>query len=222
MGPLQQAFMAMPREQFVPETVWVVEGGAYRPFHRQSDPLRWARMVYDPVQSIATQVDDGTPAATGDDVPTSSISEPRAVMSMLAELDLHPGHQVLEIGAGTGHNAELMVERTGPGLVTPLEIDPQVARGARTALHQTGHHGVTVVEADGEQGWPQGAPYDRLVATASVTSVPWTWVEQVRPGGLILAPFRTTFCSHGLVRLTVSDGRAEGRFAGALTFMALQ
>ncbi|MFT9476847.1 methyltransferase domain-containing protein [Streptomyces sp. 11-1-2] len=219
---VRRAFEAVPRHEFVPGTVWAVDGGVYRPLRRADDPDRWARMVYDPAQAITTQVDDGAPAPAGGDVPTSSISAPTAVVTMLAELDLRPGHRVLEIGAGTGYNAALMAERTGAGRVTTLEIDPDVADGARAALHRAGYGELTVLEADGEQGWRLGAPYDRLVATASVTSIPWAWVEQVRPGGLILAPFRTAFCSHGLARLTVSDGCAEGRFAGAVTFMTVR
>ncbi|MEU1799422.1 hypothetical protein [Streptomyces sp. NPDC019937] len=82
---IRHAWTAVPRHQFVPDTVWVVEGGVYRPLRRDDDQ-RWARMVYDPVRSIAAQADDGAPAGDGGDVPTSSISEPRAVMSMLAEL----------------------------------------------------------------------------------------------------------------------------------------
>ncbi|MFD8160949.1 methyltransferase domain-containing protein [Streptomyces malaysiensis] len=219
---IRHAFETVPRHEFVPGTVWVVDGGVYRPLRRADDPDRWARMVYDPARAITTQVDDGAPAPTGGDVPTSSISAPAAVVTMLAELDLRPGHWVLEIGAGTGYNAALLAERTGVERVTTLEIDPHMADGARAALHRAGYGGVTVLEADGERGWRDGSPYDRLVATASVTSIPQAWVEQVRPGGLILAPFRTAFCSHGLARLTVSDGRAEGRFAGAVTFMAVR
>nr|WP_307819085.1 hypothetical protein [Streptomyces sabulosicollis] len=75
--------------------------------------------------------------------------------------------------------------------MTTLDIDPDMTDGGRAALHRAGYGGVTVLEADGARGWRRGAPYDRLVATASVTSVPWSWVEQVRPGGLILTPFRT-------------------------------
>ncbi|MEU9792907.1 methyltransferase domain-containing protein [Streptomyces sparsogenes] len=216
------AWAAVPRHQFVPDTVWVVQDGVYQPFRRSDDPDRWARLVYDSTTAIATQVDDGDPAAGGGDVPTSSISAPVAVFAMLAELDLQPEHRVLEIGAGTGYNAALLAERVGARRVTTLEIDPEVADGARAALHRAGYGGVTVLEADGEQGWPRGAPYDRLVATASVTSIPWAWVEQVQPGGLIVSPFRTVFCSHGLARLTVSGGHAEGRFAGAVNFMAVR
>ncbi|MBI0299186.1 hypothetical protein JBE04_33185 [Streptomyces sp. PRKS01-29] len=99
---VRRAFEAVPRHEFVPGTVWVMDDGVYRPLRREDAPDRWARMVYDPAQAIATQVDDGAPALAGGDVPTSSLSAPAAVVTMLAELDLRPGHRVLEIGAGTG------------------------------------------------------------------------------------------------------------------------
>ncbi|WP_158897319.1 hypothetical protein [Streptomyces hygroscopicus] len=100
---IRRAFEAVPRHAFVPGTVWVVDGGTYRPLRRADDPDQWARMVYDPARAITTQVDDGAPAPAGGDVPTSSISAPTAVVGMLAALDLRPGHRVLEIGAGVRH-----------------------------------------------------------------------------------------------------------------------
>ena len=219
---IRQAFEAVPRHAFVPDTVWTVQGSAYQPVLREDNPDQWARLAYDPAEAIATQVDDGAPGSSGGDVPTSSISAPTAVVGMLAELDLQPGHRVLEIGAGTGYNAALLAERAGADRVTTVEIDPSVAAGAWAALHDAGYREVRVRLADGEQGWPEDAPYDRLVATASVTSVPWAWVEQVHPGGLILTPFRTAFCPYGLARLEADVGRAEGQFVGAVNFMSVR
>ncbi|MER0241191.1 methyltransferase domain-containing protein [Streptomyces sp. HSW2009] len=220
---IERAWRAVPRAAFLPEVVWVVDGPTYRPLHRGREPERWAQLVDDPGQAVVTQVDDGAPDAAGGDVPTSSVSAPNAVVDMLAELALQPGQRVLEIGTGSGFNAALLAARVGADRVTTLEIDAALASGARRALLEAGYGGVTALEADGERGWAPGAPYDRIVATASVASVPWAWVEQTGPGGLILAPFRTAFCSHGLVRLVVSDqGTASGRFVGATTFMSVR
>ncbi|MFF5715347.1 methyltransferase domain-containing protein [Streptomyces buecherae] len=220
---IERSWSAVPRSDFLPDTVWVLDDGArYRPLERGSEPERWARLVGDPTASVVTQVDDGAPDPAGGHVPTSSVSAPIAVVDMLAELDLHPGQRVLEIGTGSGFNAALLATRVGADRVVTVEIDPELAAGARRALRRAGYGGVTVMEADGERVWSPGAPYDRLVATASVASIPWAWVEQVRPGGLVLSPLRTAFCSHGPVRLSVSEEAAEGRFTGATTFMSVR
>ncbi|QKW49579.1 methyltransferase domain-containing protein [Streptomyces buecherae] len=219
---IERGWNAVSRSDFLPDSVWVLDGARYRELHRASEPERWAHLVHDPAQPVVTQVDDGAPDPAGGDVPTSSVSAPTAVVDMLAELDLHPDQRVLEIGTGSGFNAALLATRVGADRVVSLEIDANLAAGARRALRRAGYGGVTVVAADGERGWEPGAPYDRLVATASVASIPWAWVEQVRPGGLVLSPLRTAFCSHGLVRLSVSEEAAEGRFTGATTFMSVR
>ncbi|MFE7116165.1 methyltransferase domain-containing protein, partial [Streptomyces sp. NPDC057654] len=195
----------------------------YRAFGRTDDPARWAAMAYDPCDGLVTQVDDGRAPANGvGTLPTCSISAPNAVLSMLAEADPRPTDTVLEIGTGTGYNAALIAQRVGADRVVTVEIDETLSTGARTALTAAGYGDVTAVHADGEAGYPSRAPYDRVLSTAAVLTIPYAWVEQTRTGGLILTPFRTAFCSHGLARLTVEDGTASGRFAGAMTFMTVR
>ncbi|MFD9793747.1 methyltransferase domain-containing protein [Streptomyces sp. NPDC059070] len=221
---MREIFLAVPRHRFVPDTVWLEEADGYRSFTRSSDEDRWMSLVYDPGEALVTQVDDGrTPAGAVGEVPTSSISALGAVFAMLAETGLEPGHHVLEIGAGTGYNAALLAERAAAGQVTTVEIDPAVCAQARTALAATGYEQVTVVRADGEHGYPPDRPYDLVLSTAAVLHVPYAWVEQTRPGGVIVTPWRTAFCNYGLARLTVgADGTACGRFAGAMTFMTVR
>ncbi|MFK8906847.1 methyltransferase domain-containing protein [Streptomyces sp. YS-3] len=221
---MRSAFLAVARHRFVADTVWIEEPAGYHPFTRSADPARWLSLVYDPREALVTQVDDGLdPSCAPGRMPTSSISALNAVFTMLAESDLHPGHQVLEIGSGTGYNAALLAERAGPGRVTTVEIDPAVCEQARAALAATGYEQVSVICADGELGYSPHSPYDRVLSTAAVLAIPYPWIEQTRPGGLIVTPWRTAFCNHGLARLTVhDDGTASGHFAGAMTFMALR
>ncbi|WP_308312487.1 methyltransferase domain-containing protein [Streptomyces sp. ISL-11] len=153
---------------------------------------------------VVTQVDDGkVPAGGTGTVPTSSISAPDAVFTMLAEADLHPGQHVLEVGSGTSCNAALIEYRVGPGNVTTVEIDPALAEAARTTLRAAGY-GTAVITADGEQGHPAAAPYDRLLSTASVLRVPRAWVAQTRPAGWAgdfrLRPDRHGEWFHGVAR----------------------
>jgi len=122
--------------------------------------------------------------------PTSSSSQPAIMAEMLEQLALEPGMRVLEIGAGTGYNAALLAEIVGPsGRVTSIDVDAQVARGARTALRRGGCR-VEVVVGDGREGFPEQAPYDRIIITASSDTVPKAWFDQLADGGLLEVPLR--------------------------------
>jgi protein-L-isoaspartate(D-aspartate) O-methyltransferase len=120
----------------------------------------------------------------------SSSSQPGIMASMLEELRLSPGQRVLEIGAGTGYNAALLSLLVGPrGRVTSVELDPEVAREARRALRTIGRRG-RIVTGDGRQGWEEGAPYDRIILTASSLDVPHALVQQLTADGLLVMPLR--------------------------------
>ncbi len=108
---------------------------------------------------MATQVDDGHPdvPGLGGSMPTSSASSPVIVAVMLAALDARQGHRVWEVGTGTGYNAALLAHRLGAEQVTSIEVDPDVATRARTALSANGFGAVTVITGDGALGYPSGA-----------------------------------------------------------------
>ncbi|ASO21833.1 protein-L-isoaspartate O-methyltransferase [Actinoalloteichus hoggarensis] len=141
---------------------------------------------------------------------------------MLAALDPQPGDRVLEIGTGTGWNAALLRHRVGAaGRVTTIEVDPGLAESARRAL-AAADVAAEVVTADGTAGWPAGAPYDRIIATASVReTVPPAWPAQLRPGGRLVTPWGTDYGNGALLTLDL-DGTAAGRFAGNLAFLRLR
>jgi protein-L-isoaspartate O-methyltransferase len=218
------AFDAVDRARFLPDLMWPHDRatGSARPVVRAEDPVAWYAAA-DADVPIVTQWDDGTHVGREPgEVFTSSSSMPSVVFGMLADLDVEPGHRVLEIGTGTGWNAALLAHRAGPGgAVVSVEVDPAVAAAARAALRAEGA-GVTVVRGDGLKGWAAGAPYDRIVATCGVRAVPHAWVEQTAPGGLVLAPWGTYFgYEEAVARLTVApDGRtASGHFTRPVTFM---
>lgn len=221
------AFLAVPRHLFLPPQVWVDdERGTPQPLSCHDDPDRWLRVAYCNVP-VLIQFDDGTtrwPDTSGE-VCTSSASKPDLVLSMLAALDVHDGHTVLEIGTGSGYNAVLLAARLGAPSVTTVEIDPGLATSARAALAASGFP-VTVLTGDGTQGYPANAPYDRVISTAAVRAgeFPYPWVAQTRPGGVIVTPMRTDFGgSVPLVRFTVhGEGTATGRVVGRVGFMAVR
>lgn len=191
----RKAFEAVPRHAFVPE-FWTLADGT---LHRlTADDPGWLEAAYAD-GALATQLTDG--------VATSSSTAPSLMMDMLQALDVKDGLQVLEIATGTGYNAALLSERLGSENVVTVEVDPRLAELAAARLRACGYT-PTVLSGDGRAGHPLGAPYDRLIATCGFSSVPYPWVKQTRPGGLIVCPI-----GWGTVRLAVgSDGTAEGHF----------
>lgn len=193
------------------------------PVHRHDDPDRWLELTYGD-DAVITQIDDGHPRGPGlaGAMQTSSASAPDIVAAMLAALDAHPGHRVLEIGTGTGYNAALLAHRLGAEHITSIEVDPDVAAQARKALSETGYGDVRAITGDGVLGYRPGAPYNRIIATAAVHSIPSPWVAQTRPGGRILLPWATSYTG-ALVALTVDEhGAANGSIVGESSFMWLR
>ncbi len=136
---------------------------------------------------------------------------PGLMTSMLEALDVHEGHRVLEIGTGTGYNAALLAHRLGDANVFSVDVEPDLVDIARTRLAQLGYQ-PTLVAADGAAGLPDHAPFDRIIATCAVPAVPWAWVEQTTPGGVILTDLKISLGAGSLVRLTRHADHAEGRF----------
>lgn len=197
------AFEAVPRHLFVPYYyVGAADGHGHERLWRESpDPCareRWLRGVYADVP-LATRLRDGELV--------SSSSQPSLMARMLAELRVTDGDRVLEIGAGTGYNAALLAHRLGDEQVTTVDLEPEITESARAHLADAGYR-PTVVTGDGTRGVPEHGPYDRIIATCTLTSIPHTWLTQCSPGALVLAPLAT-----GLIALTVRDARyAEGTF----------
>jgi protein-L-isoaspartate(D-aspartate) O-methyltransferase len=222
----QEIVAEIPRELFVPDTIWVDDeaSGGLVALSMRADPDGWQAAVAADAP-VVTQVDlgDVRPDGAGR-FPSSSASQPSLVAEMLDALDVRPGHTVLEIGTGTGWNAALLSRRVGvAGRVVTIEVDPQLAEQARRALADAGYEPL-VVTGDGLVGYTQLAPFDRVIATASVREVvPAAWLDQLKPGGRLVTPWGTDW-SNG-VMLTVdspTEGTATGRFSGRLAFMRLR
>lgn len=220
------AFRDVPRSHFLPDVMWPhdMATGRSAAIDRRQDPQAWQRYA-DSDAPIVTQWDDG--AHEGHEPGrsfTSSSSMPSLVFAMLADLDVKPGQRVLEIGSGTGWNAALLAYRLGAANVVTVEVDGAVASRAQESLDRFGLP-VEVVHGDGFLGYAQRAPYDRVIATCGLRRIPYAWVEQSSPGGVILVPWGTYYGSvEATARLVVAeDGRsASGPFTRPVAFMRMR
>lgn len=119
----------------------------------------------------------------------SSSSQPTMMLIMLEQLRLRRGHNVLEIGTGTGYNASIMQHLVGDeGRVTTIELDIDLAREAEANLQRALMRQILVVNRDGAQGYPPRASYDRIIITAGIWDVTRAWVQQLKPDGILVAP----------------------------------
>ncbi len=215
----QVAYAANPRHLFLPDRVWKSVGA---PLDRATDPSGWLAYAYSD-ESVITQLHDGAECSDHGYPISSSCSMPAVVFTMLSHLCAHPGQRVLEIGTGTGWNTALLSHRLGDDRVVSIEVDPALADIARRNLAGVGRTPL-VVTGEGAEGYAPAGPYDRVIATCSVQTVPYTWVAQTGPGGIILTPWGTTFENSALLRLTVDDDgeRAVGSVVDWATFMRLR
>jgi protein-L-isoaspartate(D-aspartate) O-methyltransferase len=115
-----------------------------------------------------------------------TISQPYIVAFMTDLLDLKKHHRVLEIGTGSAYQAAILARLANE--VYSIEIVPDLARSAAATLRRLGYRNVTVREGDGYQGWPEHAPFDRVILTAAPPALPPELVRQLKPGGLLIAP----------------------------------
>lgn len=143
-------------------------------------------------------------------VPVARSSRPSVMGEMLTAADLHPGHNVLEIGTGTGYNSALLAELVTPGgHVTTIELDPEIADAADSHLERAGTTGVTLVVADGAAGHSARAPYDRIISTACVWDIPAAWLSQLKDDGLLVTPLGFGTIQIGAVLRRLPGGGLE-------------
>lgn len=143
---------------------------------------RMPRNVFSPEHLQGLALDDvALPLAHG-----QSMTKPSMVGRMITELMPRPGDVVLEIGAGSGYQAAAIA--TIASKVVTLERWRDLAGDVRTRFSRAGLTNAFVHQADGFNGWPDDAPYDRIIANVAVDDLLLSAVAQLKPGGLLLAP----------------------------------
>jgi protein-L-isoaspartate(D-aspartate) O-methyltransferase len=119
-----------------------------------------------------------------------TISQPYIVAFMTELLGLGPEDTVLEIGTGSGYQAAVLGRLARE--VYSIEIVPRLAQEAAARLQSMGFANVTVKAGDGYQGWPEHAPFDRIIVTAAPPEIPPALVAQLKRGGRMVLPVGRT------------------------------
>lgn len=115
-----------------------------------------------------------------------TISQPFIVALMTDLLDLQPGDTVLEVGTGLGYQTALLAELATR--VNSVELIEELAVDARRRLARQGYTNVEIRSGDGRAGWPDRAPFDKIVVSAAPELVPESLLYQLKPGGKMVTP----------------------------------
>jgi protein-L-isoaspartate(D-aspartate) O-methyltransferase len=115
-----------------------------------------------------------------------TISQPYIVAFMTQALDVGRGHKVLEIGTGSGYQAAVLAEIAGE--VFTIEIVDALASRSRELLDALGYRNIHVRSGNGYLGWPEEAPFDRIIVTAAPDAIPPALIDQLKIDGLMAVP----------------------------------
>lgn len=150
---------------------------------RVLDVLREVPRHFFVPESEIGQAYENHPVAIGEG---QTISQPYMVACMSQTLALQGGEKTLEIGSGSGYQTAVL-KALGADVYT-VERVPELSDRARRNVERAGHSGVHYRIGDGSRGWPEEAPFDRVIVTAGAPSLPLSLVEQLQDGGSMVIP----------------------------------
>jgi protein-L-isoaspartate(D-aspartate) O-methyltransferase len=136
-----------------------------------------------------------------------TISQPTVVGLMTQALKVQPRHRVLEIGTGSGYQAAVLARLCRR--VYTIERHEPLAKLAKQRFEKLGLHNVTTRLGDGALGWPEQAPFDRIMITAAAEDPPAKLIQQLAPGGVMVAPLGHAGDLQHLVKITKTDEGLE-------------
>ena len=145
-------------------------------------------------------------------------------------LQLEVGNKVLEVGAGSGWHAATIAELVAPsgaprseyGHVYTVEIVQGLADFARKNIMKAGYGDrVTIVSGDGSLGFPEKAPYDRILVTAAAPDIPKPLIDQLKSGGIMLIPVGSASLFQNLIKIAKTNGKTKEENLGGVAFVPL-
>jgi protein-L-isoaspartate(D-aspartate) O-methyltransferase len=148
-----------------------------------------------------------------------TISQPTVVAMMTQALALSGEEKVLEIGTGSGYQAAILGRLSAR--VFTIEIKEPLAMRAKETLARLGFDNVVVRAGDGYAGWPEEAPFDRIIVTAAPETLPQALVDQLAEGGIMVAPVGPDGGLQRLYRYRKKGGRLEKEDLGGVLFVPM-
>lgn len=136
-----------------------------------------------------------------------TISQPYVVAFMTEQLKLRSRHRVLEIGTGSGYQAAVLSKLCR--MVYTIERFRTLAGDAEARFRRLGYSNIVTRIGDGSGGWPEQAPFDRIMVTAAAAELPQLLIDQLKPGGVMIAPIGPELKRQHLVRVTKTEGGQE-------------
>ena len=148
-----------------------------------------------------------------------TISEPRVVAIMIQALNLGERMKVLEVGTGSGYQAAVLSHLCRR--VYTIERHRELLREAIALFDALGLHNVTTLPGDGSKGWPEQAPFERIIVSAAAQDVPPALVEQLAPGGVMVLPLDDGRDGQAIIRMSRTEAGMETENLGPVRFVPL-
>jgi len=148
-----------------------------------------------------------------------TISQPSLVLEMTILLDLETQSRVLEIGTGSGYQTALLSKAAGT--IYTVERIKELHLRAMERLHEGGYTNIHFKLGDGSLGWPEHAPYDRIMVTASATNIPNSLLEQLAPNGKMIIPVGPDYVQDLLLIEKDATGNINKKLIAKVSFVRL-
>jgi len=195
---IKKAMLKVPREEFVPEE--------YRDY-------AYYGTTFDLEVPLPIPGEEAT------------ISCPHSFSLFYEPLELKENEEFLEVGAGSGYGAALAREIVGSkGKVVSIEVDEVTFKFATENLGKLGYNDILLILGDGSLGYEKEAPYDKIAVTAACPEIPRPLIEQLKPGGKLIAPvILSYFEDQDLILLEKqSDGTLKTKPMGKVLYVPLK
>ena len=148
-----------------------------------------------------------------------TVSQPYVVALMTDKLELGERHNALEIGTGSGYQAAVLARLCRR--VFSIERHRELLRGAERRFGELHLRNIVCRCGDGTKGWPEQAPYDRVIVTAAAGQVPPTLIDRLAPGGILVAPVGEDHRDQQLIRVRRHDHGFSTENLGLVRFVPL-